>query len=253
MLAEKTIIGNWKMNGTPQLARSITAAVAAYSIQVPPEVKIVLCPPAIWLEDVNAALSGTQVATGGQDCSPESEGAFTGDISAAMLRDAGCEYVIVGHSERRTLHRETSDTVRRKAQVAIKAGLAPVICIGETEAERTAGKAQDVVAEQIRDSLPPEAAKNHFLLAYEPVWAIGSGKTPTPEDIRVMHAHIMRVTAIHIGLADDSVGVLYGGSVKAANAAEILAVPGVAGALVGGASLKAEEFCAIIAAAIGKG
>ncbi len=232
---ETIIAGNWKMHGDPALASALCHAAAA--VAPAPGVQVVVCPPAPLLAQVCGELAGSHVKVGGQDCHAEAQGAFTGDISAPMLKAVGCTHVIVGHSERRTLHGETSADVRKKAQAALKAGLTPIICIGETLAQREAGKEREIVGEQLRESLPD----GYFILAYEPVWAIGSGRTPTEGDIRAMHDYITGIVKAR--------PVLYGGSVNAANAASILAVPGVSGVLVGGASLKADEFGRIIAAA----
>jgi triosephosphate isomerase len=247
MSLQKTIVGNWKMHGTPESARELARAIAACPL--PSGVKVVICPPATLFSVVAFA----EVPMGGQDCSAEAEGAFTGDISASMLKEAGCDYVIVGHSERRHYHDETNEDVRNKATQAIAAGLIPIVCIGETAAERDAGNAKKVVGAQVAESLPKFAGEDNVILAYEPVWAIGTGKTPKPEDIRAMHAHILAVAAHETGLAPSQISVLYGGSVKSANAQEILALNGVSGVLVGGASLKADEFCKIAQAAGMKG
>ncbi len=241
----KIIVGNWKMNVGP-LAQVRDWARA---ISLPSAVEVVLSPSTPFLSTVSAAVEGTNVKVSAQDCSSQPEGAFTGDVSASMLKDVGVSYVIIGHSERRQGHGETSDDVRKKAAQAIKAGLIPIICIGESEQERTQGKAMDVVRKQVMESIPDEATKGKILLAYEPVWAIGSGKTPSADDIRQMHGHILSVAAQRTGLAPERISVLYGGSVKADNAAGIMAVPGVAGVLVGGASLKLEEFNSILRAA----
>lgn len=249
MTNKKRIVGNWKMHGTPETASRLAGSIAAAGASLPAEAEIVLCPPALCIASVAAAVKGMRIAVGGQDCSAEEEGAFTGDISASMLKAVGCAYVIAGHSERRTHHRESSGDVRRKAARAMAAGLVPIICVGETAAEREAGETEAVVGRQVRESLPEEAGKSHFVLAYEPVWAIGSGRTPSADDIRAVHAQVRQVAAEATGRPAQSIEVLYGGSVKAANAKEILRIAGVAGVLVGGASLKAEEFCAIAAAA----
>jgi triosephosphate isomerase len=242
---QKIIIGNWKMHGEAGLAHALTSSVAD-AADKQPDARVVLCPPAVFLGQVSTWLVGSTVHLGGQDCHAEAQGAFTGDISAAMLKDAGCGYVIVGHSERRKFHHESNDEVRQKAARAIAIGLVPVICVGESEAERLAGKAEAVVGTQLRECIPAEATVNeagfaNFVLAYEPVWAIGSGKTPTGDDIGQIHAYILSVAG--------PVPVLYGGSVKQDNAAAIMAIPGVSGVLVGGASIKTDEFCRIIAAA----
>ncbi|MDE3061221.1 MAG: triose-phosphate isomerase [Pseudomonadota bacterium] len=237
----KFIIGNWKMHGAAAEAHTLVEAVAEAAAKAP-QAEVIVCPPTTLLAQVTSWLVGSNVKTGGQDCHAEAEGAHTGSISAAMLEEAGAAYVIVGHSERRAAFGETNDEVKKKAQAAMGVGLIPIICVGETAAERDAGKAEEVVARQVSESLP----KGHFLLAYEPVWAIGTGKTPTARDIESMHAHIIAVAARETGLARERIFVVYGGSVNAANARQILATKGVSGVLVGGASLKAEAFCNII-------
>jgi triosephosphate isomerase len=246
---QKTVIGNWKMYGEPEMAHALAHSAAQKAAEHRGRVQIVLCPPATLLPVVSESIAGTGVQMGGQDCHVQPEGAYTGDVSANMLRMVGCRYVLVGHSERRKYHNEQSRDVSHKAARAIKSGLIPVICIGETEEERDSGKTRDVLAEQIRESIPEEALAGDFILAYEPVWAIGSGKTPTLDDIRDIHTYITSFASKRTGLDAKRVVVLYGGSVKPANAAEIMALEGVAGVLVGGASLKPEEFCRIIDAA----
>lgn len=245
---KKLVVANWKMYGQPAMARQLSASVAAAAAATE-AARVVLCPPAILLGDVRESIKGQSVALGGQDCHCDTEGAHTGDTSAAMLKDATCGYVIVGHSERRTNHGETNAQVRAKAARAIESGLIPIICIGETLAQRENGEAETVVGTQVRESIPDSAAQGNFVLAYEPVWAIGSGKTPTTDDIKQMHRYIVSVASERTGLAPAAIAVLYGGSVKAANAKDIMATEAVAGVLVGGASLKADEFCSIIAAA----
>ncbi len=235
------IAGNWKMNGTTAeaaaLARALHTAAAGCDLLV--------CPPATQLAAVAAALAGSAVQVGGQDCSESPCGARTGDISASMLRDAGASWVILGHSERRAEHHESDALVRSKALAAMAAGLMPIICVGETEAQRDAGRQMDVVGTQLRGSLPDGFAG---VVAYEPVWAIGSGKSATQADVEAMHAFIdSEVRRLCPGV--EAVRVLYGGSVKPSNAAGLLALPDVGGALVGGASLQADEFLAIAAAA----
>lgn len=207
---------------------------------------LLVCPPATLIAPVSEAVAGAVVAVGGQDCHPAENGAHTGDIAAEMLADLGCSYAIVGHSERRADHGESDAVVRAKAEAAHRAGLIAIVCVGETEAEREAGKASDVVARQVQGSMPAAADAANTVVAYEPVWAIGTGKTATPADVADMHGHIRNL------LPDASVmRILYGGSVKPGNAAELLALDDVDGALVGGASLKAEDFLAIAAAAGG--
>jgi triosephosphate isomerase len=239
---KKTIVGNWKMNGNMPMASALVHEISSVAAALRSEHEIIVCPPFTLLSEVAKALAGGFIQLGAQDCSAHSEGAFTGEISASMLVEQGCRYVIVGHSERRAYHGETSVLVKSKAEAALAAGLIPIICVGETRDEREAGRAEAVVSEQLRESLPlihdSRLTIHDFLLAYEPVWAIGSGKIPSISDIEAMHAHILRLYP--------KANVLYGGSVKAANAAEIMALPGVSGVLVGGASLKAEEFLGII-------
>jgi len=243
------IAGNWKMNGLRAdgvaLARAVADGAAGGAAQ---GVDILVCPPATLLVPVGEALAGTPVALGAQDCHPAAKGAHTGDVSAAMLADAGCAYAIVGHSERRRDHGEGDALVKAKAEAAVAAGLVAIVCVGETEAERDAGRAAEVVGAQIDGSLPAGASAATVVVAYEPVWAIGTGRTPTPEDIAAMHAGVRRRLGAHLADAD-RVRILYGGSVKASNAAAILALPHVDGALVGGASLDAGEFLAIARAA----
>lgn len=243
MASRPLIAGNWKMNldaaAAAGLARELAVAVATASA-----FEMVVCPPAPYLAMVGEAVSGSPVGLGGQDCHAAAAGAHTGDVSAAMLRDVGCDYVIVGHSERRADHGETDAMVRAKAEAARAAGLVPIVCVGETEAERDAGTTLEVVGRQIAGSIPDGLDGDSLVVAYEPVWAIGTGRTPTVDDVAAVHAHI------RVALADrtaDAAGVrlLYGGSVKPSNAAELLAVADVDGALVGGASLKAAEFLAI--------
>ena len=211
-------------------------------------VDMLVCPPATLIEPVARTLSGSPVTVGGQDCHMNESGAHTGDIAAAMIKDLGAGYVIVGHSERRADHAENDETVKSKAAAALAAGLTPIICVGETEAQRDAGEAEAVVGSQIRGSVPEGAAEDTIVIAYEPVWAIGTGRTPTIDDIAAMHAHMRKVAGGVLGGAN-KLRLLYGGSVKPGNAAEILALEDVDGALVGGASLKAEDFLAIAAAA----
>jgi len=210
---------------------------------------MLICPPATLLFPVAEAISDSPIALGGQDCHSAPSGAHTGDVSAAMLKDAGCRYVIVGHSERRADHGEGNALVRSKAEAALAAGLAPLVCVGETEGEREAGDTLPVIQRQIEESLPWPADPAAFVVAYEPVWAIGTGRTATSVDIAEVHAHIRALLTQRLG--EDGAGrvrVLYGGSVKPGNAAEILAVANVDGALVGGASLKPDDFWAIATA-----
>lgn len=246
---KKIVAGNWKMHGDAAMAEEMVEAVTAVAADLPGHVEVILCPPAPLLLLAAAMIEEPNVKVGGQDCHSLPEGAFTGDISAGLLAEAGAEYVIVGHSERRQGHSESSDLVRKKAARAIRTGLIPIICVGETATDRDSRQAEEVVGAQVRDSLPEEAREGNFLIAYEPVWAIGTGRTPTSDDIRKMHAYILSVTTKRSGLAPEQVFVLYGGSVKGDNAGEIMAIEGVSGVLVGGASLKVDEFCRIMQAA----
>lgn len=238
------VAGNWKMNGqVASLAElvSLKAALAATA----PACDVLVCPPFTLL--AQAAVVGG-VALGGQDCSPRDSGAFTGDISAAMLKDAGACQVIVGHSERRQFHGERDADVAAKAQAAWRAGLGAIICVGETEAQRDAGNAHGICSGQLDTSVPDGATPQNTTVAYEPVWAIGTGKTPTLDDIKAMHAHIRGCLVRRLGEGAREMRILYGGSVKPDNAADILNLPEVNGALVGGASLKASDFLSIITA-----
>lgn len=241
------IAGNWKMNGLRASGVALAAAVAERARgAADPASDLLVCPPAHLLFPVAEALRGSPVALGGQDCHPERAGAHTGDISAEMLRDAGCAYVIVGHSERRADHAESDETVRAKAQAAQTAGLVPIVCVGETASQRTAGEALAVLTGQVEGSVPAAAAASSLVIAYEPVWAIGTGQTATPDDVATAHAHIRDVLARVLGPEiAAATRILYGGSVKPANAADLLALADVDGALVGGASLQADDFWAI--------
>ena len=239
------IAGNWKMNGLRADGTALAADLAGRLSEAGAvRFDMLVCPPATLIVPVGAAIAGSPLGLGGQDCHAAEKGAHTGDVSAAMLADLGCAAVIVGHSERRQDHAETDAQVRAKATAARKAGLTAIICVGETEAQRDAGEAEAVVARQLAGSIPDGATAADTVIAYEPVWAIGTGRTPTSADIAAMHAMIRRTLA---GKVADAAGVriLYGGSVKPSNAAEILALPDVDGALVGGASLKADDFWAI--------
>lgn len=231
------------MNG---LAASLEEAGAvAKAVSATGKARVALCPPATLIERMGRVLAGSAVELGGQDCRAEEAGAFTGDVSAAMLVDAGASLVILGHSERRSGYGESSELIAAKAEAAFKAGLKPIICVGETLAEREGGKTLAVVEAQVRGSTPAILAGTDFAIAYEPVWAIGTGLTPTLEQIEEVHALVRKV----LGAAGEKAPILYGGSVKPSNAGEILGLPEVGGALVGGASLKAADFLGIIAGA----
>jgi triosephosphate isomerase len=241
MQRRRLIAGNWKMNGLRSDGLALARALAERTAKTAPGAELLVCPPATLVAPVAEALRGGPVALGGQDCHTDPSGAHTGDIAAEMLADLGCRYVIVGHSERRANHGESDILVRRKAEAALRAGLVPIICVGETETERMRGEAPRIVERQLQGSLPDAAGPENAVLAYEPVWAIGTGRTATAQDVAEMHAHIRGL----LGGKGAGLRILYGGSVKAANAAELLALEDVDGALVGGASLKLEEFWAI--------
>ena len=244
MTARKLIAGNWKMNGLKaslEELRAMRDAVAGGQLS---HVDLLICTPATLLAAAAQTVGGA-FPVGGQDCHERQEGAFTGNISAAMLADAGATHVIVGHSERRTLHGETDDVVRAKAEAARGAGLTAVICIGETEGERETGQTLDVLGRQLAGSVPDGATAEHVVIAYEPVWAIGTGKTPTVEDVAEAHGFMRARLRERFGEAGGAMRLLYGGSVKPGNCATLLAVDNVDGALVGGASLKSADIVAI--------
>jgi triosephosphate isomerase len=240
----KLAAGNWKMNGLSAQLAEVAALIAAHPQH---RSEVLLCPPATLLAPMAQAAAG-RIALGGQDCHPKSSGAHTGDVSAAMLADAGAAYVILGHSERRADHGETDALVHAKAEAAVAAGLIAIICVGETEAQRDAGETLAVIAGQLAGSVPTASTPQTTVIAYEPVWAIGTGRTPTLPEIAEVHADIRSRLTARFGAAASGVRLLYGGSVKPSNAAEIFALPNVDGALVGGASLKAADFGGIIAA-----
>ncbi len=240
----KLAAGNWKMNGTAADLAEVTALLSAHPA---PGCDLLLCPPATLIARMAEAARGTALAIGGQDCHAAASGAHTGDISAAMLADAGASHVILGHSERRADHGESDAMVRAKAEAAWHAGLIAVICLGETGAERDAGETLAVVGRQLRGSVPEGATAANLVIAYEPVWAIGTGRTPTLDEIAEVHGVLRRELAARCAEAA-GIRLLYGGSVKPDNAAAIFAVADVDGALVGGASLKAADFGAIVAA-----
>lgn len=241
-MRQTLIAGNWKMNGLTADLGWADAVMAALP-QGPGVREVVLCPPATLISAFASRLPGW-IALGGQDCSARSFGAHTGDVSAPMLADLGCRYVIVGHSERRADHGESDGVVRAKAEAVLKAGLTPIVCVGETVDEREAGRAEAVVTAQLSASLP-DADPGAVVIAYEPVWAIGTGRTAGPDDAEAMH---QALRAALPGPAQAATRILYGGSVKPGNAADLMACPDIDGALVGGASLTAEDFTAIIAA-----
>ncbi|HWA17520.1 MAG TPA: triose-phosphate isomerase [Devosia sp.] len=243
------IAGNWKMNGLRASILEVEKLAELLAKGTPPRCTVAICPPATLLGMINRAAAPAGIVLGAQDCHPAPSGAHTGDLSAPMLADAGAQYVIVGHSERRADHGETDDLVRQKAIAVMAAGLTPIICVGETRAEREAGQADAVVARQLQGSVPNQAAEDDVVIAYEPVWAIGTGLTPTLQDIENMHKSIRAQLVKRFDGRGETTRILYGGSLKPANAADILGIPEVNGGLVGGASLLANDFYAIISAA----
>jgi triosephosphate isomerase len=244
------VAGNWKMNGLAASAPEFVRVVGAYQGAMKSGVDVMVFPPFTLLTSFATATRGAGVGVGAQDCHAKASGAHTGDVSAEMIADAGGKAVIVGHSERRADHGETDADVRAKAEAARRAGLVAVICVGETREQREAGDARKVVGAQLAGSLPDDAAPAHVVVAYEPVWAIGTGLTPTVEEVAEMHGFIRGELANRFGPDGAAIRVLYGGSVKPDNAKELLAAADVDGALVGGASLKADDFLAIAKAAI---
>ncbi|MBF0353958.1 MAG: triose-phosphate isomerase [Alphaproteobacteria bacterium] len=242
-MRRKLIAGNWKMNGLLADGIALATAVAQLAKSRTHKCDILICPPFPLLIEAVRAVAGTPVAVGGQDCHMKAAGAHTGDVSAPMLADLGCRYVILGHSERRADHKEPDSLIKAKAQAALAASLIPIVCVGETEAERDAGRTLEVVAGQLKGSLPEGGTSERVVIAYEPVWAIGTGRTPTLAEVQEVHAMIRRESGLGQG-----VRILYGGSMKPSNAQELLALPDVDGGLIGGASLKAEDFWAIATA-----
>ena len=239
------VAGNWKMNGSVAMLKE-PRLLAAMLKDVKLKADVMVCPPAVLLRRVKSILKGSKIRLGGQDCHWAASGAHTGDVSAEMLKEAGCSAAIVGHSERRTNHGETDAMVQNKAKACQRAGLAAIICIGETLEERKAGKTLEVVTRQLKGSLPEGSAAANTVIAYEPVWAIGTGLTPTTAEVAEVHALIRAELAGLMGGEGAATRILYGGSVKPSNAAELMGQPNVNGALVGGASLKAADFLGII-------
>jgi triosephosphate isomerase len=243
------VAGNWKMNGTGASLDELGLLIDRLQANPVPRAEVLVCPPVTLLFLARELLRDSGIALGAQDCHIAASGAHTGDISAEMLADAGATYAIVGHSERRADHGETSKLVAAKAEATHRAGLASIICIGETEDERRGGRTLEIVAAQLQTSLPSGANAANTVIAYEPVWAIGSGLTPSDADIAEVHGFIRKGLAERLGESESTqVRILYGGSVKPANAASIVAIPNVNGSLVGGASLTAKDFSAIISA-----
>jgi triosephosphate isomerase len=240
------VAGNWKMNGVGASLGELRALKERLAQGPAPSAEIMICPPATLLSRAREILEGSGIGLGAQDCHPLASGPHTGDIAAEMLADAGASAVIVGHSERRHDHGETDAVVNAKARAAMRAGLAAIICVGETERERLNGATLEILGRQLEGSLPRESRPANAVIAYEPVWAIGTGLTPTPGDIEAAHGFIRDALGGLLGEDNRDLRILYGGSVKPGNAKELLSIPGVEGALVGGASLKAADFYAIV-------
>ena len=248
MALRPLVAGNWKMNGSRKALAEIGAMAEGYDAALRAKVDLMICPPTPLIHQAALQALGTRIAIGAQDCHSETSGAFTGDVAAEMLAEAGAGAVIVGHSERRQYHAETDAQVAAKAFAAIRAGLVAIVCVGETRAEREAGKALAVVGRQVQRSVPEHATPETVIVAYEPVWAIGTGLTPTAADVAEVHALIRKKLVRQHGKEAAGIRILYGGSVKPSNARELMAVANVDGALVGGASLKAADFLGIAAA-----
>jgi triosephosphate isomerase len=240
------IAGNWKMNGLNS-SQAEFDAMREGAASVSAKADLLVCPPASLIAGFAERAKGSKIAVGAQDCHPRASGAHTGDLSAEMLADCGASAIIVGHSERRADHGETDALVRQKAEAAWRAGLTAIVCIGETQAQRDAGQTLDICGSQLAGSLPDGATSANLVVAYEPVWAIGTGLTPTAKDVEQVHAFIRGVLTDRFKGEGGKIRILYGGSVKPSNAAELMAVANVNGALVGGASLKAVDFLAIAA------
>ncbi|WP_068082924.1 triose-phosphate isomerase [Polycladidibacter stylochi] len=248
MTIRPLVAGNWKMNGLKAALEELKAMDAGYTAELKDKVELLICPSAML---VAQAADTASFAIGAQDCHAAASGAHTGDVAAEMVKDAGASYVILGHSERRTDHGESDAEVRAKTEAAWRAGLVAVVCVGEVEAERKAGKAVDVVAQQLADSLPDGVSAENTVVAYEPVWAIGTGLTPTAQDVEEIHTAARERLVARFGAEGEKIRILYGGSVKPANAKELLSVANVNGALVGGASLKATDFLGIAQSYLG--
>ncbi len=242
------VAGNWKMNGMIASSDEARAMAAGLADLADPKCDVLICPPATLIGFLARVLGESAISLGAQDCHPQPGGAHTGDIAAEMLADVGATTVIVGHSERRQDHGETDALVASKAQAAWRAGLKAIICVGESEAERDAGDALTVVRSQLEGSVPPEATASDTIIAYEPIWAIGTGRTPTPADVAEVHDAVRETLKELLRPEGEGMRILYGGSVKPGNAAELMSASNVNGALVGGASLKAEDFLGIIRA-----
>jgi triosephosphate isomerase len=248
-MRQSLVVANWKMHGSRDSVAALLGELAGATL--PASVDVAVCPSFVHLAQAVAACADSAVAIGAQDCSHAESGAYTGEVAAPMLADIGCDRVILGHSERRQYHAETDAGIGAKLAAAVAAGLVPILCVGETLAQREAGDAESVVAAQLRGALQEQASLAGLVVAYEPVWAIGTGQTATPEQAQAMHAGVRAVLAQIAGVNAGGVRVLYGGSVKASNAEALFSQPDIDGALVGGASLVAEEFLSIVGAASG--
>lgn len=242
------VAGNWKMNGLKASLAELDAIAAGYTTALKAKADFLICPPATLIAEAAARVAGKGVAVGGEDCHAKASGAHTGDISAEMLKDAGATYVIVGHSERRADHGETDAVVRAKAEAALRAGLIAIVCVGERKEQREAGQAVAVVRQQLAGSIPDGVTSARLVVAYEPVWAIGTGLTPTKADVADMHKAIRETLAGRFAAEGQNTRILYGGSVKPENARDLIIQPDVDGALIGGASLKEKDFLGIASA-----
>jgi len=242
------VAGNWKMNGLKASLQEITAMGAGYDSALQGKIDMMICPPATLVLTAAHVALGTGIAIGGEDCHANQSGAHTGDVSAEMLKDAGATAVIVGHSERRTDHGETNATVKAKAEAGLRAGLLTIVCIGETEAERKSGETLAVIKDQLDGSMPDNSKASEVIVAYEPVWAIGTGLVPSSDDVKEAHSFMRKNLTARFGDEGAKMRLLYGGSVKPSNAVELMGIANVDGALVGGASLKADDFLGICAA-----
>jgi triosephosphate isomerase len=250
MTRRPLVAGNWKMNGLAANLPELVAICGGYTAALKAKADFLICPPVTLVREAVAQAAGTGVFIGGQNCHAKASGAHTGDISAEMLRDAGARFVIAGHSERRADHGETDAIVRAKAEAGWRAGLIVIVCVGEKKEQREAGKAVAVVREQLAGSIPDGAVEAKLVVAYEPVWAIGTGLTPTKADVAEMHKAIRETLSARFGAEGQNTRLLYGGSVKPENAHDLIIQPDVDGALIGGASLKAKDFLGIAAAYI---
>jgi triosephosphate isomerase len=245
MTRRPLVAGNWKMNGLAASLPELMAISGGYSAALKAKADFLICPPATLIREASVQVAGTGVLIGGQDCHGKASGAHTGDISAEMLKDVGASYVIVGHSERRADHSESDAVVRAKAEAGLRVGLVIIVCVGERKEQREAGKAVAVVREQLAGSIPDAATAATLVVAYEPVWAIGTGLTPTKADVADMHKAIRETLSQRFGAEGQNTRILYGGSVKPENARDLIIQPDVDGALIGGASLQAKDFLGI--------